>query len=112
MEPSVTAQIVARSDGEIAVLTIDHPPVNALSYAVRSGLVDGLAKAKADPAIKAVVLAGAGRLFSAGADITEFGKPPQSPNLRELIATVEAVGKPVIAAVHGTTLGGGFELAL
>jgi 3-hydroxyacyl-CoA dehydrogenase len=112
MEPPVTAQVVSRTDGEIAVLTIDHPPVNALSHAVRSALVDGLAKAKADPAIKAVVIAGAGRLFSAGADITEFGKPPQSPNLRELIATVEAVGKPVVAAVHGTTLGGGFELAL
>jgi 3-hydroxyacyl-CoA dehydrogenase len=108
----VTATIHRLSEGEVAVLVIDHPPVNALSHAVRSQLMAALQAAEADDAVKAVVLAGAGRLFSAGADITEFGKPPQPPILRALIACAESLSKPVVAAVHGTTLGGGFELAL
>jgi 3-hydroxyacyl-CoA dehydrogenase len=100
------------TDGDIAVLTIDSPPVNALSAAVRDGLSDGLKQAITNPAVKAIVLTGAGRTFSAGADITEFGKPPRGVGLVELEAQFEASPKPVIAAIHGTALGGGLELAL
>jgi 3-hydroxyacyl-CoA dehydrogenase len=98
--------------GDVAVVTIDNPPVNALGHAVRAGLFDALAAAKSDTAVKAVVIACAGRTFCAGADITEFGKPRREPSLADVIAAIETVGKPVVAAIHGTTLGGGLELAL
>lgn len=101
-------------DGDIAILTIDNPPVNALSYPVRVGLHDGIAQAIADPKVKAVVLLCAGRTFSAGADITEFGREggPQEPRIRRIVIEIEASTKPVIAALHGTALGGGLELAM
>ena len=99
-------------DGSIAVITIDSPPVNALGFEVRSGIALGLAKAFFDPAIDAAVLICAGRTFFAGADITEFGKPMESPVLRELAVLIETASKPVVAAIHGTALGGGLELAL
>jgi 3-hydroxyacyl-CoA dehydrogenase len=99
-------------DGDIAVLTVDAPPVNALSAAVRAGIGKGLAEAIANPAVNAIVLICEGRTFIAGADITEFGRPPQSPTLLELEQVIEAAPKPIIAAIHGTALGGGFELAL
>lgn len=99
-------------DGDIAVLTVDAPPVNALSAAVRAGIGKGLAEAIANPAVNAIVLICEGRTFIAGADITEFGRPPQSPTLLELEQAIEAAPKPIIAAIHGTALGGGFELAL
>jgi len=102
---------LALHDG-VALITVDFPPVNALSFAVRRSLSERLADAEADPAIKAAVIACAGRTFFAGADITEFGKPMASPDLRELINEIEAMSIPVVAAIHGTALGGGLELAL
>ena len=96
----------------VAVVTIDSPPVNALSAAVRKGIVDGVKSAIADPDVKAIVITCAGRTFIAGADITEFGKPPQSPSLHDVIDVIENCPKPIIAAIHGTALGGGLELAL
>ncbi|HWW48091.1 MAG TPA: 3-hydroxyacyl-CoA dehydrogenase NAD-binding domain-containing protein [Xanthobacteraceae bacterium] len=96
----------------IAVITVDNPPVNALSAAVRKGISDAVKQAVADSNVQAIVLACAGRTFVAGADITEFGKPPQPPALGDVINELESCPKPTIAAIHGTALGGGLELAL
>ena len=109
---NINTSVDLRREGDIAVVTADNPPVNALKHQVRAGLAEALHQTRDDPAIKAVVIACAGRTFFAGADITEFGKPPQAPGLGEVIAAIEAMPKPVIAALHGTALGGGFELAL
>ncbi len=97
---------------DVAIVTVDSPPVNALSAAVRRGINDQIKAAAADASVKAIVLTCAGRTFIAGADITEFGKPPQEPGLNEVIKTIEDCGKPVVAAIHGTALGGGLETAL
>ena len=101
----------AVEDG-IAVVTVDNPPVNALGTAVRNGIAAAIRRAGDDPAVRAVVLICAGRTFFAGADISEFGKPPEGIALRDMIAAIEAAPKPVVAAIHGTALGGGLETAL
>src|SRR5215469_12616569 len=109
---SINASVDLRRDGEIAIVTSDNPPVNALKHEVRAGLAEALSQARSDSEVKALVVGCAGRTFFAGADITEFGKPPQPPGLHDVIAAIEAMPKPVVAALHGTALGGGFELAL
>lgn len=102
---------VANENG-VAIVTIDNPPVNALSFHVREPLMQALVSLRDDPSVAAIVIACAGRTFVAGADITEFGKPLQQPELRAIVATLETIAKPTVAAVHGTALGGGLELAL
>ncbi|MBS0595446.1 MAG: enoyl-CoA hydratase/isomerase family protein [Proteobacteria bacterium] len=100
--------------GAVAVITLNNPPVNGLGYDTRRGIADGIDRANADPAVKAVVITGAGRAFSGGADIREFGTPKAiaEPNLLSLILQVEASAKPVVAALHSVVMGGGLELAL
>ena len=96
----------------IAIVTVNSPPVNALSAAVRGGIFECMKSAIADPEVKAIVLTCGGRTFIAGADITEFGKPPKPPGLAEVLVAMENSPKPIIAAIHGTALGGGLEVAL
>ena len=100
--------------GSIAVITLNNPPVNGLGFDTRRGIADGIERAASDPAVKAVVLTGAGKAFSGGADIREFGSPKAiaEPNLLSLIRLVETCPKPVIAAVHSVCMGGGLELSL
>ena len=109
---NINTSIDLRRDGRIAIVIADNPPVNALKHEVRAGLAQALRQTGDDASVEAVVIACAGRTFFAGADISEFGQPPQSPSLGEVIAAIEAMAKPVVAALHGTALGGGFELAL
>ncbi|OZI51036.1 3-hydroxyacyl-CoA dehydrogenase NAD-binding domain-containing protein [Bordetella genomosp. 4] len=103
-----------RAGGRVALLTLDNAPVNSLSAAVRQGLHDALTSALADPGVQAIVLTGAGALFCGGAEIREFNTPAsvREPTLRDIVRQCEQASKPIVAAMHGTVLGGGLELAL
>src|SRR5699024_2975463 len=98
--------------GDVGVIAIDNPPVNALGVAVRRGLVAALEEGLANAQVQALVIIGAGRTFPAGADIREFGQTPQEPSLPDVVARLEASTKLVVAAIHGTALGGGMEITL
>jgi 3-hydroxyacyl-CoA dehydrogenase len=108
----MTSPITTTRDGDVLIVVSNNPPVNALGAAVRTGLDAAIDEAAADDSIKAVVIACDGQTFFAGADITEFGKPPVEPLLPALVDKIEASEKPVVAAIHGTALGGGCEVAI
>lgn len=108
----MNAVVSTSREGPITLVTIDNPPVNALSQAVRSGLMTSIEEAIADQHVQAIILCCAGRTFIAGADISEFGKPPLEPYLPDVLQALDDCSKPVIATIHGTALGGGFETAL
>ena len=108
----MTDKIAYSRHDDIVVLRIQNPPVNALSQAVRQGLADGMDRAEAEDGVRAVMIVGEGRAFIAGADITEFGKPPMEPHLPNLCNRIEASPLLVVASMHGVSLGGGLEVAL
>ncbi|MFK7875606.1 MAG: enoyl-CoA hydratase-related protein, partial [Paracoccaceae bacterium] len=108
----MTEVVAYAKDGAVALITVTNPPVNALSQAVRQGLLDRLFEAEADTDVQAIVLMGEGRAFIAGADIKEFGKTPLEPWLPDVCTRIEACPKLVIASMHGVSLGGGLEVAL
>src|SRR3990170_8295114 len=112
IDKPTTGPISTTRHGDVLIVTSNNPPVNALSAAVRGGLVEAIEEAEGDETVKAVVIACEGQTFFAGADITEFGKPPVMPWLPEVVDRIEACTKPVVAAIHGTALGGGLEVAL
>src|SRR4030081_2839549 len=111
-ESAVSEVVKLERHDVIAIVTVNNPPVNALSAAVRRGIFESVKSAAADPEVQAIVPPAAARPFTAGADTTEFGKPPQPPGLAEVISELENCPKPIVAAIHGTALGGGLEVAL
>ncbi|PKP99590.1 MAG: 3-hydroxyacyl-CoA dehydrogenase [Alphaproteobacteria bacterium HGW-Alphaproteobacteria-13] len=112
MSEETPVTVTMQKDGDVAVVIVDNPPVNALSWHVREGLKTHFEDALADDAIKAIVLRCDGGTFIAGADISEFGKPSRGPDFNVVLNMIEAASKPVVAAIHGTALGGGLETAL
>jgi len=109
---AINAVVALDAEGDVAIVSVNYPPVNALSQQVRAGILEAVRKATADASAKAIVLICDGKTFIAGADITEFGKPMQPPSLAEVEDAIEGASKPVVAAIHGTALGGGLEVAL
>ena len=112
MSAENAAVVTTAREGRVLVVTINNPPVNALSQAVRQGLADAVEQAKADADVQAVLLVGSGKAFIAGADIREFGKPAMPPSLPDVLMQLESSDKLVVAAIHGPALGGGLEVAL
>ena len=111
-QPRSPLVVHTERQGAILIVRIDNPPVNALGAAVRQGLFQAMGQAESDPAVKAVVIVGEGKAFIAGADIREFGQPAVPPSLPEVCNRIEALDKIVVAALHGSALGGGLEVAL
>ncbi len=109
---SQASAVTTRRQDDILVVTISNPPVNTLAQPVRIGLAEAFSAAAADAGVRGIVLRADGRMFSAGAEIREFGGPRREPPLAEVLAGIEALAKPVVAAIHGAALGGGFELTL
>ncbi|MFK7731971.1 MAG: 3-hydroxyacyl-CoA dehydrogenase NAD-binding domain-containing protein [Pseudomonadales bacterium] len=105
-------EVTVTINDSVAVVSVDNPPVNALSQAVRDGLLQSVSAANNNSEVSAIVLSCAGRTFVAGADIKEFGKPPMEPHLPDVLNAIEAASKPVVVALHGNALGGGLELAM
>jgi len=114
MDKPTTSPISTRKHGDVLIVLSNNPPVNALGAAVRKGLVEAIEQAEADDSVKAVVIACEGQTFFAGADVSEFGTPKafEQPVLPQVVDRIEACTKPVVAAIHGTALGGGLEVAL
>src|SRR5690349_1327108 len=114
MDQPTTSPISTRKHGDVLIILSNNPPVNALGAAVRKGLVDAIEQAEADDSVTAVVIACEGQTFFAGADVSEFGTPKafEQPMLPQVVDIIENCSKPVVAAVHGTALGGGCEVAL
>lgn len=112
MSDETPVSVTLEKDGDVAVIIVNNPPVNALSWHVREGLKNNFEAALADDSVKAIVLRCDGGTFIAGADISEFGKPPRGPDFNAVLNMIEAATKPVVAAIHGTALGGGLETAL
>ena len=110
----MTSPISTRKHGDVLIVSSNNPPVNALGHAVRQGLVAAIEEANSDDSVKAVVIVCEGQTFFAGADVSEFGTPKafEQPVLPQVVDRIEACTKPVVAAIHGTALGGGLEVAL
>lgn len=109
---TVNSPVSLTNSEDLCLITIDNPPINATSLGVRQGLLNAISEFRRNPKFKAAVIVGAGNTFIAGADIREFGKPMQEPTLPDVIRVIEECEKPIVAALHGSALGGGFELAL